>query len=172
MATASKAAKSENSNELKKTRAAGKKPVAKKAVAKKAVAKKKAIKRPAVKKAAAKKQAAKKPVAKEKASKPVVKKQAAKISVKKSSEKKKGIRSSSSVSKTNGLMASVAALKKEIRDLRDEFKSAAKREAVLARLEDQRDAAIEKFLHSWDKKAMAALEKSLKPRKKKKSRKK
>ncbi len=141
------------------------------AKSKKTVAKKKAVKEPAVKKAVAKKPAvkkavAKKPTAKKKVAKPVVKKKATKV------KKKAVAKSSPAASVTKELRASIAALKQEMRDQKNEFMAAAKRENVLARLEDQRDAAIAKFLDSWDKKAMAALEKSLKPRSKKKSRKK
>ena len=141
------------------------------AKSKKSVAKKKAVKRTAVKKAttkkpAVKKSVAKKPVAKKKVAKPVVKKKATTV------KKKAVAKSSPAASITKGLRASIAVLKQEVRDLKNEFKAAAKRENVLVRLEDQRDAAIAKFLDSWDKKAMAALEKSLKPRSKIKSRKK
>ena len=141
------------------------------AKSKKSVAKKKAVKKPAVKKAASKKPAvkkavAKKPVAKKKVAKPVVKKKATEV------KKKPVVKSTPAASVTKGLRANIATLKQEMRDLKNEFKTAAKRENVLARLEDQRDAAIAKFLDSWDNKAMAALEKSLKPRSKKKSRKK
>ena len=141
------------------------------AKAKVTVAKKKVVKKPAVKKAASKKPAAKKAVVK----KPSVKKKVTKTVVKKKATtvKKKAVaKSSPATSLTKGLRASIAALKKEVRDLNNEFKAAAKRENVLARLEDQRDSAISKFLDIWDKKAMAALEKSLKPRSQKKSRKK
>jgi hypothetical protein len=41
----------------------------------------------------------------------------------------------------------------------------------VAGLSGKRDAAVEKFLKGWDKKAMSALEKSLQPKKKKKSKK-
>ena len=141
------------------------------AKSKKTVAKKKVVKKPAVKKAAPKKPAvkkavAKKPAVKKKVAKPVVKKKGTKV------KKKSVAKSSPAASVTKGFRASIAALKQEVRDLKNEFKAAAKRENVLVRLEDQRDAAIAKFLDSWDKKAMAALEKSFKPRSKKKSRKK
>jgi methylthioribose-1-phosphate isomerase len=96
----------------------------------------------------------------------VVKKKATKV------KKKAVAKSSPAASVTKALRASIAALKQETRNLKNEFKAAAKRENVLARLEDQRDTAIAKFLDSWDKKAMAALGKSLNPRSEKKSRKK
>ena len=144
MATAKKAAttiKSTGSNETTVTR--------------KAVVKKKAVMRPAVKKAAVKKPVTKKkaPVVRKKS--PAVKRQAPAV------KKKASTRSSSpSVSVTRELKAGLAALKKEIRELKNDLNDKKKRKAAIANTASKRDAAVARFLDSWDKKTHAAIEKA------------
>lgn len=162
MATAKKTAKKKTSSVAKKK--ATKQPAIKKAVAKKSVVKIEEAK-PAVNKSALKKKAAKSAVYKKAiksmrktTARPVVKKKAA-------------AKASPVVSKARELRATVAVLKQEIQDLKIELKNTRKRADAVADLSGQRDAAIAKFLIDWDKKAMSALEKSLAPKKKKKSKK-
>lgn len=153
------------------------------------VAKKQATKQTAVKKAVVKEAVAKKPVVKKKAAKPavikvVVKKKAAKSAVKKKAvismkktaarpvvKKKAAVKAIPAISKTKELRVTIAALKQKIHDLKSKLKSTRKRADAVAQLSEKRDAVIGKFLKGWDKKAMSALEKSLKPKKKKKSKK-
>jgi hypothetical protein len=153
------------------------------------IAKKKVTKQPAIKKAVVKNTAAKKSVVKKKAAKPVVKKAAVKKNAVKPAVKKKAVKSMKKtaarpvvknkdtakavpvVSKSKELRATVAALKQKIKDLKSELKNIRKRADAVAGLSGKRDAAVEKFLKGWDKKAMSALEKSLQPKKKKKSKK-
>jgi hypothetical protein len=52
--------------------------------------------------------------------------------------------------------------------LKTELKTAKNRESTLAQLASQREAAVNKFLSGWDKKAKAALEKAVVSKKKKK----
>ena len=140
-------------------------------------AKKKVTKQPAIEEAVAKKHVVKKKAAKPVINKVEVKKTVAKPAVKKKAEKsmkktsaravvknKAVARASQVVSKTRELRATVAILKQEIQDLKSALKSARKRADAVADLSGQRDAAVGKFLKGWDKKAMSALEKSLKPR--------
>lgn len=139
------------------------------------VAKKKVTKQPAIKKAVLKNAAAKKSVVKKKAVKPVVKKRAVK-SMKKTAARpvvknKAAAKALPVVSKSKELRVTVAALKQKIKDLKSELKNTRKRADAVAGLSGKRDAAIGKFLKGWDKKAMSALEKSLQPKKKKKSKK-
>ena len=137
------------------------------------VAKKKVTKQPVIKKAVLKNPTAKKSVVKKKAVKPVVKKKAIK-SMKKTAARpvvknKAAAKALPVVSKSKELRATVAALKQKIKDLKSELKNTRKRADAVAGLSGKRDAAIGKFLKGWDKKAMSALEKSLQPKKKKKS---
>jgi hypothetical protein len=171
-----------------KTKATGKvvakkkavKPVVKKSAAN-SVVKKKATK-PVVKKTAAKpavKKTAAKPAVKKTAAKPAVKKTAAKPAVKKeinspvlkkkSAVKKKVkavVSGSFAATKMEMLKVNLAEINQELSDLKAEIKSTKKRESAAAHLASQREAAVNKFLISWDKKASAALEKSLSIKKK------
>ena len=109
-------------------------------------------------------------VIKKKAAKTIVKKKAAKPALKKSAIKNKGaVKASSPESKAKLLKATIAALKDELKSLRNDLKSAGLREAAVVNLTSKRDAAVGKFLSVWDKKAKSALDKSLKPKQKKKS---
>ena len=148
------------------------------------IVKKKASKQVAMKKVAAKKAVVKKSAIKKKTAKVAVKKKLAKSAVKKKAvkalkksptksitKKKIAAKVSPVVSKTKQLRATVAALKQEIQELKIELKSSIKRADAVVNLSGQRDAAVEKFIKGWDKKAMSALEKSLSPKKKKKSKK-
>lgn len=111
-------------------------------------------------------------VIKKKAAKTIVKKKAAKPALKKSAIKNKGaVKASSPESKAKLLKATIAALKDELKSLRNDLKSAGLREAAVVSLTSKRDAAVGKFLSVWDKKAKSALDKSLKPKQKKKSKK-
>jgi hypothetical protein len=154
---------------VKKTAA---KPAVKKTVAKPVV--KKAAAKPAVKKTAAKpavKKTVAKPAVKKTVAKPVVKKAAAKPAVKKKpvvKKKVKGVVSGSpAATKMKALKVNLAELNQELSDLKAEIKSTKKRESAIALLASQRESALNKFLVGWDKKASAALEKSLSIKKKK-----
>ena len=167
---------------VKKKRAV--KPAAKKKAAKPAAIKK-AVKPAAAKKAVAKKVVAKKAVTKKagakkavskKAVKSKVKKQAVKAVVKKkvakaAGKKKAAASTSPAVSRVKALQTSVVELKQQVKDLNAELKNTRKMEDERLKLASQRENATEKFLASWDKKANAALEKSLKVKKKKKAKK-
>jgi len=141
-------------------------PIKKKSVAVKKNAARTVIKKKAAK-AVVKKKVAKKPVVKKKALRTVVKKKAAKSAM----IKKAASKGTQAASKAKILKATIAALKDELKILKNELKSAAKRESAISSLTSQRDVAVGNFLGKWDKKAKAALEKSLKPKKKKRSRK-
>lgn len=162
-----------------------KKRVVKPTVKKKAVkpAVKKTVVKPAVKKKAAK------PAAKKKATKPVVKKKIMTTAVKTTVNKKKAAKPvlkkkvsakkkvtaagpSTAVTKMKALKENLAELNQEVTDLKAELKSVKKRDNAIALLASQRAAAANKFLRSWDKKANAALEKSLAKKKKKAKKKK
>ena len=171
-----------------------KKRVVKPTVKKKAVkpAVKKTVVKPAVKKKAAKPAAKKtvvKPVVKKKATKPVVKKKIMTTAVKTKVNKKKAAKPvlkkkvsakkkvtavgpSTAVTKMKALKENLAELNQEVTDLKAELKSVKKRDNAIALLASQRAAAANKFLRSWDKKANAALEKSLAKKKKKAKKKK
>jgi hypothetical protein len=75
------------------------------------------------------------------------------------------------VSIAKELRASIATLKREVQDLKTELKNTRKRADALAELSGKRDAAMGRFLQDWDKKTFLALENSLKPGKRKKSKK-
>ena len=160
------------------------KPVKAKLAASKAIVKKKAIK-PVVKKKAAKPVAKKKELAsaidntagkkkaiklvpKKKAVKPAPKKKVAvkKVAVKKEPAVASGV--SPSAAKIKALKENLAELNQELADLRAEIKLTKKRDNATALLASQREVAANKFLRGWDKKANAALEKSLAIKKKKK----
>ena len=94
-----------------------------------------------------------------------------KISARPIPKKKVAARVSPVVSRTRQLRVLVAALKQEIRNLKNELKIAKKRADAVASMREERDAAVARFLKSWDKKATLSLEKSLKAMKNKKSRK-
>ncbi len=128
---------------------------AKKTAAKKAV--KKTVKKAAVKKAAPKKSVTKKAVAK----KAPVKKAAAK----KPAAKKKVTKR---VSKANPAVERARALRAELVEVKDKLKASLKREAGLQKMLDRVGGNIEKTVSGFVKKEMAALEKALKkkPRKK------
>jgi hypothetical protein len=162
-----------------KTKATGKvvakkkavKPVVKKSAAN-SVVKKKATK-PAVKKTAAKpavKKTAAKPAVKKTAAKPAVKKEINTPVLKKKSAVKKKVKAvvsgSFAATKMEMLKVNLAEINQELSDLKAEIKSTKKRESAAALLASQREAAVNKFLISWDKKASAALEKSLSIKKK------
>jgi hypothetical protein len=156
----------------------------KKVPASKSIVKKKAVK-PTVKKKVAKPVAKKKelasaientmeknqvikPVPKKKAVKPVLRKKAV---VKKSASKKEmkvASGESPAAAKIKALKDNIAELNQELTDLKAEIKLTKKRENATALLANQREAAANKFLRGWDKKANAALEKSLAIKKKKK----
>jgi hypothetical protein len=162
----------------------------KKVAASKLIVKKKAVK-PAVKKKAAKpltkkkelastientmeKNKAMKPVPKKKAVKPVLKnKSVVKKSVVKKAALKKEMKvalgESPAVAKIKALKDNIAELNQELSDLKAEIKLTKKRENATALLANQREVAANKFLRGWDKKANAALEKSLAIKKKKKN---
>ena len=156
----------------------------KKVATSKSIVKKKAVK-PAVKKKVAKPVAKKKepasaienkveknkaikPVPKKKAVKPVLKKKA----VVKQAALKKEVKvvsgESPAVAKIKALKDNIAELNQELTDLKTDIKLTKKRENATALLASQREAAANKFLRSWDKKANAALEKALATKKKKK----
>jgi len=145
------------------------KPAVKKKVAK-PVAKKKDIAN-AVENTLEKKKAIK-PVSKKKAIKPVSKKKVAKPVLKKKGVVKKEAKvvsgASPAIAKIKALKENLAELNQELADLRAEIKLTKKRENATALLASQREAAANKFLRGWDKKANAALEKSLAVKKKKK----
>lgn len=147
----------------------------KSSVKKKKVAVKKKAVRTVIKKKAVKTVIKKKAVRtaiKKKAVKTVVNKKAAKPSLKKTALKnKRVVKSSGSTSQANILRATIAALKDELKSLKNDLKIAGLREVAVSNLINRRDTAIEKFLSSWDKQAKSALEKSLKPKKMKKSKK-
>jgi hypothetical protein len=167
----------------------------KKVAASKLIVKKKAVK-PAVKKKAAKpltkkkelastientmeKNKAMKPVPKKKAVKPVLKNKSVvkKSVVKKAALKKAALKKemkvalgeSPAVAKIKALKDNIAELNQELSDLKAEIKLTKKRENATALLANQREVAANKFLRGWDKKANAALEKSLAIKKKKKN---
>jgi hypothetical protein len=175
-------------NDVTPTKPVKEKLAKKEVTASKAVAKKKAVK-PAVKKKAAKpavkkkslanavaktavKKKAIKPVSKKKAIKPVSKKKVVKPVLKKKGAVKKAVKgvvgASPAVIKIKVLKENLAELNQELADLKAETKLAKKRENATALLASQREAAANKFLRGWDKKANAALEKSLAIKKKKK----
>ena len=138
----------------------------------KIVAKKKAVK-PVVKKSAAKsvvKKKATKPAVKKTAAKPAVKKKINTPVLKKKTAVKKKVKAivsgSSAATKMDLLKVNLAEINQELSDLKAEIKSTKKRESAAALLATQREAAVNKFLISWDKKASAALEKSLSVKKK------
>jgi hypothetical protein len=147
------------------------KPVVKKTAAKPAV--KKTAAKPAVKKTAAKpavKKTAAKPAVKKTAAKPAVKKEINTPVLKKKSAVKKKVKAvvsgSFAATKMEMLKVNLAKINQELSDLKAEIKSTKKRESAAALLASQREAAVNKFLISWDKKASAALEKSLSVKKK------
>jgi hypothetical protein len=166
-------------NDVTPTKPVKEKLAKKEVTSSKAVAKKKAVK-PAVKKkslanAVAKtavKKKAIKPVSKKKAIKPVSKKKVVKPVLKKKGAVKKAVKgvvgASPAVIKIKVLKENLAELNQELADLKAETKLAKKRENATALLASQREAAANKFLRGWDKKANAALEKSLAIKKKKK----
>jgi hypothetical protein len=156
----------------------------KKVATNKSIVKKKAIK-PAVKKKAAKPVAKKKELAsaientmeKNKAMKPVPKKKAVKPVLKNKAVVKKAVLKkemkvasgeSPAAAKIKALKDNIAELNQELTDLKTDIKLAKKRENATALLANQREVAANKFLRGWDKKANAALEKSLAIKKKKK----
>ncbi|MCP4487994.1 MAG: hypothetical protein GY820_11835 [Gammaproteobacteria bacterium] len=97
----------------------------------------------------------------------VVKKKAAKSTRKKAAAKS----SPSAAAKAKILRESIAELKGEVKALKSDLKSAKKREDAMSKMMSSRDAAVGKFLNGWDKKAMLVVEKSLKGKKKRKSKK-
>ncbi len=143
------------------------------AIAKKAATTKKAAKKtskvskPAVKKKAVVKKKAARPVVKKKVVR-VVKKKAAKATKKKAAAKS----TTTAAARARSLREAIAALKAEVKALKGDLSSARKREDVMSKMMAKRDAAVGKFLNGWDKKAMSVVEKSLKVRKKRKSKKK
>jgi hypothetical protein len=159
----------------------------KKLATSKSIVKKKAIK-PAVKKKAAKPVAKKKelasaientmeknqainPVPKKKAVKPVLKNKAVvKKAVLKKAVLKKEMKVASgkspTVAKIKALKDHIDELNQELTDLKTDIKLTKKRENATALLAKQREVAANKFLRGWDKKANAALEKSLAIKKK------
>ncbi len=140
--------------------------VKKAATSKKAAKKSVSAAKPAVKKAAVKKKAAR-VVVKKKAARVAVKKKVARVTRKKVASKP----ASSAAAKTKGLRDAIAALKVEVRALKSDLKSAKARGDALSGMSAKRDVAVGKFLSAWDKKAMAALAKSAKPKRKAKARK-
>ena len=109
-------------------------------------------------------------VAKKKAVKPAVKKKVIATAVKKLTDKKKSVSKKKvefsvgefpATTKLKALKENLVELNQELSDLKAEIKLTKKRESATALLASQREAAANKFLRSWDKKASAALEKSL-----------
>jgi hypothetical protein len=156
----------------------------KKLATSKSIVKKKAIK-PAVKKKAAKPVAKKKELAsaientmeKNQAIKPAPKKKAVKPVLKNKAVVKKAVLKkemkvasgeSPAVAKIKALKDHIDELNQELTDLKADIKLTKKRENATALLAKQREVAANKFLRGWDKKANAALEKSLAIKKKKK----
>lgn len=106
--------------------------------------------------------------------KTVVKK--AVVSMKKTSarpvpKKKVAAKLSPAISKSRQLRIVAAALKQEIKNLKNALKIANKRADAVASMSGERDAAVARFLKGWDKKATLSLGKSLRAMKNKKSRK-
>ena len=134
------------------------------------IAKKKVAKKTTIKKAVIKKKVVKM-VASKKAIKSAAKKKAV-ISMKKTSARPAGRKKIAAKvtpirSRTKELQATIAALKQELQELKRDLKYAEKKAGAMASLNEQRDVAVGKFLKSWDRKAILALEKTLKPKKRK-----
>ena len=113
-----------------------------------------------------KKKAAKAVVKKKIAKSPVIKKKVVRTIIK----KKSAAIGSSASSQAKILRATIVALKDELKMLKNDLKSATQKEAAVSKLTSRRGAAVEKFLSTWDKKAMSDLDKTMKPNNKKKSR--
>ncbi len=122
--------------------------------------------KPAVKKKVAVKKKAARPVVKKKVAR-VVKKKAVKATKKKAAAKS----TTSAAAKARILRESIAALKGEVKALQNDLRNAKKREDAMSKMMSKRDAAVGRFLNGWDKKAMSAVEKSLKGKKRKKAKK-